>query len=68
MVGQDLRVGLLKHMTRLSADWHERTSLGEKLSRIDQDVHQIAEFGADMANSTLNTAIFSVSISLSCCH
>jgi ABC-type multidrug transport system fused ATPase/permease subunit len=45
-------------MTNLSADWHERTFLGEKLSRIEQDVQQIAEFGSEVANSSLRTVIF----------
>lgn len=57
-IGQDLRVTLLEHMTRLSADWYENTYLGEKLSRFDQDIQLIAEFSAEMANSTLKTAIF----------
>jgi ABC-type multidrug transport system fused ATPase/permease subunit len=45
-------------MTRLSADWHERTFLGEKLSRIEQDVEQISQFGADVANSVVRSVIF----------
>jgi ABC-type multidrug transport system fused ATPase/permease subunit len=58
LISQDLRVDLLEHMTSLSADWHERTFLGEKLSRIEQDVQQIAEFGSEAANSSLRTVIF----------
>jgi ABC-type multidrug transport system fused ATPase/permease subunit len=58
LVSQDLRVALLEHMTSLSADWHERTFLGEKLSRIEQDVQQIAAFGSEVANSSLRTVIF----------
>ena len=58
LLAQGLRVELLTHMTRLSADWHERTPLGEKLSRIDQDVEQIAQFGADAVSSVVRSAIF----------
>ncbi len=56
-LGQDLRVELLSHMTRLSADWHERTFLGEKLSRIEQDVEQVAQYGADALNTILRSLI-----------
>src|ERR1700678_113323 len=45
-LGQDIRQELLEHMNRLSSDWHDRTPLGEKLSRLDTDVEQIAQFGA----------------------
>ena len=58
LLSQDLRVELLAHMTGLSADWHERTLLGEKLSRIERDVEQIAQFGAEVANSVLRAVIF----------
>jgi ABC-type multidrug transport system fused ATPase/permease subunit len=57
LLGQDVRVELLEHMTRLSTDWHERTFLGEKLSRIEQDVEQISQFGADVANSVVRSVI-----------
>ena len=57
-LGHDLRVELLAHMTSLSAEWHERTLLGEKLSRIERDVQQISQFGAEIANAVFRTAIF----------
>jgi ABC-type multidrug transport system fused ATPase/permease subunit len=57
-LAQDLRVELLSHMTRLSADWHERTFLGEKLSRIEMDVEEISQFGADVANSVVRAVVF----------
>jgi ABC-type multidrug transport system fused ATPase/permease subunit len=56
--GQDLKQELLAHMTRLSADWHERVMLGEKLSRLDTDVDQIAQFGADAVNTIVRVVIF----------
>jgi ABC-type multidrug transport system fused ATPase/permease subunit len=59
-IGQDIKQELLEQMNRLSADWHERTLLGEKLSRLDSDVEQIAQFGADAVNTIVRVAIFFV--------
>ncbi|WP_188555335.1 ABC transporter ATP-binding protein [Edaphobacter dinghuensis] len=59
-LSQDLRVGLLRHMTILSADWHERTFLGEKMARVEQDVQQVAEFGSDAANVSFRSVVFFV--------
>jgi ABC-type multidrug transport system fused ATPase/permease subunit len=56
--GQDLKQELLAHMTQLSADWHERVMLGEKLSRLDTDVDQIAQFGADAVSTIVRVVIF----------
>jgi ABC-type multidrug transport system fused ATPase/permease subunit len=56
--GQDLKQELLGHMTRLSADWHERVMLGEKLSRLDTDVDQIAQFGPDAVNTIIRVVVF----------
>ncbi|RXH53886.1 ABC transporter ATP-binding protein [Granulicella sibirica] len=58
LLAQDLRVEIIAHMTRLSADWHERTMVGEKLSRIDQDVLQISQIGAEMANVVVRSVVF----------
>jgi ABC-type multidrug transport system fused ATPase/permease subunit len=58
LLGQDLKVELLAHMTRLSADWHERVFLGEKLSRVENDVGQISQFGADFANQAVRSVVF----------
>jgi ABC-type multidrug transport system fused ATPase/permease subunit len=44
-------------MTRLSADWHERVMLGEKMSRLDIDVDQIAQFGEDAVNTIVRVVI-----------
>lgn len=57
-LGQDLRSELLVQMTNLSADWHERTMLGEKLGCIDQDVEQISQYGADIGNTVFRTVVF----------
>lgn len=58
LFGHDLRVELLQHMTSLSADWHEKTLLGEKLSRIEQDAEQIAQFSSDALGTMLRSLIF----------
>jgi ABC-type bacteriocin/lantibiotic exporter with double-glycine peptidase domain len=58
LFGQDLKQELLAHMTRLSVDWHERVMLGEKVSRLDTDVDQIAQFGAGAVNTIVRVFIF----------
>jgi len=57
-LGQDLRKELLEQMGRLSADWHDGMMLGEKISRFDKDVEQIAQFGADSANMMVRVSVF----------
>ena len=59
-LGQDIKRELLEKMNRLSSDWHERTLLREKLSRLDSDVEQIAQFGADAVNTIVRVSIFFV--------
>ncbi|WP_161557623.1 ABC transporter ATP-binding protein [Acidisarcina polymorpha] len=58
LLAQDLRVEIIAHMTRLSAEWHEGIMVGEKLSRIDQDVLQISQIGAEMANAVVRSVVF----------
>jgi ABC-type multidrug transport system fused ATPase/permease subunit len=60
LLGQDLRAEVLEHMSSLSADWHEETLVGEKLSRIEQDVEQVAQFAADVLGTMLRSVIFFV--------
>jgi ABC-type multidrug transport system fused ATPase/permease subunit len=57
---RDLRILLLDQMNRLSADYHEQTSTGEKLTRIEHDVDEIANLGADTANQSLRAVLFFV--------
>jgi ABC-type multidrug transport system fused ATPase/permease subunit len=57
-LAQDLRTELLVHMTALAPDWHERTLLGQKVSRIEQDVDQIAQYGSEVGNTVFRAAIF----------
>jgi len=58
LFAQELRTRTLEHMTRLSADWHEQTLVGEKLSRVDLDVLQIAQVGAEMTNTVVRSVVF----------
>jgi ABC-type bacteriocin/lantibiotic exporter with double-glycine peptidase domain len=53
-----LRITLLNQMIRLSADYHEQTPTGEKLTRIEHDVDEIANLGADTANQTVRALLF----------
>jgi ABC-type multidrug transport system fused ATPase/permease subunit len=55
---RDLRIALLSKMIRLSADYHERTPTGEKFTRIEHDVDEIANLGADAANQALRAVLF----------
>ncbi len=57
-LGMDLRSEVLCHMGTLSADWHERMHVGEKLSRIEQDVEQIAQFATDALSTILRSVLF----------
>jgi len=56
-IGQDLRNELLQHISLLSADWHERTMLGDKVSRFSTDIDQIAQFGSDALNMIIRASI-----------
>jgi ABC-type multidrug transport system fused ATPase/permease subunit len=55
---RDLRVELLDQINRLSADYHEQTPTGEKLTRIEHDVDEIANLGADTANQSVRAILF----------
>lgn len=41
-----VRLHLLERINLLSADFHEGTSVGDRLYRLEQDVDQVAEFGS----------------------
>jgi ABC-type bacteriocin/lantibiotic exporter with double-glycine peptidase domain len=55
---RDLRVALLDQLNRLSSDYHEQTPTGEKLTRIEHDVDEIANLGADTANQSIRAILF----------
>ena len=55
---RELRMALLDQLNRLSVDYHEQTPLGEKLTCIEHDVDEIANFGADTVNQSVRAALF----------
>src|SRR6266849_2680690 len=55
-----IRLDILEHMNRLSADYHESTPIGEKLYRMEQDVDQVAELGSSLVPYVLQTLFNSV--------
>ncbi|HUD55247.1 MAG TPA: ABC transporter ATP-binding protein [Terracidiphilus sp.] len=55
---RDLRVALLDQINRLSADYHEQTPTGEKLTRMEHDVDEIANLGADTASQSVRAILF----------
>ena len=58
-----IRLSILEQINRLSADFHEKTSAGEKLYRMEQDVDQVSELGSSLvpyAFQTIFNAIFVV--------
>src|ERR1700730_7623177 len=54
----ELRSALLDKMSHLSADYHEATSVGDKVTRLEYDVRQIAELSADSANQSIRAIVF----------
>src|SRR6266571_5337343 len=52
-LGHRLRISLLKHMSILSADYHEQTPVGDRLNRLERDVDQIAELGASVTGPSV---------------
>lgn len=55
-----IRLVLLEKMNQLSADYHEKTPLGEKLFRLEQDVDQLSEMGSSLVPYVLQTTFNSV--------
>lgn len=59
-LGQKLRVAILEQLNRLSADFHESTPTGDRMTRLGTDVDQISELGAEITSSSLRAIIFFV--------
>jgi len=55
-----IRLDILEHMNRLSADYHETTPTGEKLYRMEQDVDQVAELGSTLVPYALQATFNAV--------
>src|SRR5258707_14249632 len=51
-----IRLGILKQMNRLSANYHETTPVGQKLYRMEQDVDQVAELGSSLVPYAVQAA------------
>jgi len=52
-----LRLEILRHLDRLSADYHEVTPTGEKLYPLREPVEEIAYFGSDLFPGILRTLL-----------
>lgn len=52
-----LRLEILRHLDRLSADYHEATPTGEKLYPLREPVEEIAYFGSDLFPGILRTLL-----------
>lgn len=55
-----LRLGILEHINRLSAEYFERNPIGENLYRMQQDVDQVAELGSSLVPYVLRTVFYSL--------
>lgn len=48
-----LRLGLLRHLQRLSAEYHDKRPLGDTLHRLQNDVEQVATLSGEVIPSAL---------------
>jgi ABC-type bacteriocin/lantibiotic exporter with double-glycine peptidase domain len=55
-----LRVEILEHLDKLSADYHESTPAGEKLYTLREPVEEIAYLGSDLFPGILRTVLSTV--------
>jgi ABC-type bacteriocin/lantibiotic exporter with double-glycine peptidase domain len=55
---QSLRISILEQLNRLSAEYHEKTPTGDKLSRLERDVDQISELGSNLLTSMMRATVF----------
>jgi len=51
----DVRLGLLRHLDTLSADYHEGTPLGVSMYPLKEPIDELAYFGSDLLPSILRT-------------
>jgi len=54
-VGLNLRMDLLRHLDRLSADYYEKTSVGEIMYPLKEPVDEVSYFGSDLLPAILRT-------------
>jgi ABC-type multidrug transport system fused ATPase/permease subunit len=55
-----MRLIVLKHLSRLSADYHDKTAVGDTLFRVEQDISEIGDLGADLLFDAQRTLILTV--------
>jgi ABC-type multidrug transport system fused ATPase/permease subunit len=55
-----LRVSLLEHVDRLSADHHERTAVGRSLYLFTEPIEEVCYFGSDLLPSVLRTIVATI--------
>jgi len=55
-----VRLAILRQMNLLSPDYHETTPAGERLYRIERDVDQVAEVGANLVPYILQSVFNSI--------
>jgi len=51
----DMRLGLLRHLDALSADYHEGTPVGASMYPLKEPIDEIAYFGSDLLPAILRT-------------
>jgi ABC-type multidrug transport system fused ATPase/permease subunit len=56
----DLRLGLLRHLDTLSADYHEGTPLGTSVYPLKEPIEEIAYFGSDLLPAILRTLLATI--------
>jgi ABC-type multidrug transport system fused ATPase/permease subunit len=56
----DMRLGLLRHLDTLSADYHEGTPVGASMYPLKEPVDEISYFGSDLLPAILRTLMATV--------
>jgi len=62
-----VRLRLLRRVQRLSADYHERTPVGDTLHRLEQEVARVAEFGGEVVPFVLRTLVVTLASLIAMC-
>lgn len=62
-----LRLRVLQHLNRLSAQYHETRAIGDTLYRVEQDVDQVAEIGSSLVPTVLQAACNTIFVTTTIC-
>jgi ABC-type multidrug transport system fused ATPase/permease subunit len=57
-----IKIGLLRHLQRLPAWYHDDTPVGETLFRLEQDVDQIGQIGGDLIPLCLRLVVITAMV------